>query len=108
MYDKEAIKEIYEGLSDSLDKCSGIMVLADADGWAVNMDYTNEDLEHALEIFNHVVSNKAIKDGYLNEKNVYAKMVKYRLAIKESFGIDTVELAKEVYLDKRKGFKGDC
>jgi hypothetical protein len=108
MYNKEAIKEIYEGLSNSLDKCSDIMVLADADGWAVSMDYTNEDLAHALEIFNHVMSNKAIKSGFLTKENVYAKMDKYRLAIKEAFGIDTIELTEEVYRPKKKEAQYDC
>lgn len=92
----EAIKEINQHISDALEQWSDIMLKADADLWAYELNYTDEDLLNALYIFNHVAQNVAIKSGFLNEKNVSQKMDKFRKLIVECFGFDTVELTKKV------------
>jgi hypothetical protein len=92
----EAIKEINQHSSDALEQWSDIMRKADADLWAYELKYTDEDLLNALYIFNHVAQNVAIKSGFLNEKNVTTKMDAFRKLIGECFGFDTVELTKKV------------
>lgn len=91
----EAIKEINQHISDALDQWSDIMLKADADAWAYELSYSDEDLLNALYIFNHVAENIAIKSGFLNEKNVTEKMTAFKNSVKESFGFDTVELTKK-------------
>ena len=92
----EAIKEINQHISDALEQWSDIMLKADADGWAYELNYTDEDLLNALYIFNHVAENIAIKNGFIDEKNVIEKMSVFKNCIKDAFGFDTIELTKKV------------
>lgn len=94
---KEDIKEINNHISDALKQWSDIMLLADSDEWSYRLEYSDEDALNALYIFNHVVQNIAIKNGwYKDEEDIFNKITDLRLQIKESYGIDTIELAKKV------------
>lgn len=90
------IKEINQHISDALEQWSDIMLEADADAWAYELEYSDRDLLNALLIFNHVASNKAIKNGILNENNVFKKMQQYVDALNYCFGFDSAELTKKV------------
>lgn len=89
---KEQIKEINKHISE-----------ADANNWAYHLEYSDEDLLNALQIFNHVAGNIAIKNGFLNEKNVVEKMNIFTTALEDSFGFNSVELTKKVLGDGNKG-----
>lgn len=96
MNNEKEIKEINTHISDALKQWSALMLHADADNWAYNLNYSDEDLLNAFFIFHHVASNIAIKNGALTEENAVSKMYKFREAVKECFGFDTVELTNKV------------
>ncbi len=102
MNEKEQIKEINQYISDALEQWSAIMVKADADEWAYELEYSDRDLLNALQIFNHVASNIAIKSGHLNEENVFHKVVRFTQALKYCFGFDSIELTDKVLGDGSK------
>ena len=87
-----ANREIKEALSTWQE----ILNIADADQWAFYLEYDEKDLLNALYIFNHVAQNRAIKSGFLNEENAEPKMEKYKEALKECFGFDSIELTNSV------------
>lgn len=94
---KEDIKEINKHISDALKQWSDIMLLSDSDEWSYCLEYSDEDVLNALYIFNHVAQNIAIKNGwYKDEEDIFNKITDLRLQIKESYGIDSVELAKKI------------
>lgn len=90
------IKEINEHISDALQQWSEIMVTADADSWSFLLNYNDEDVLNSLQMFIHVASNVAIKNRTLNDKNVTDKFKVFTDALKECFGIDSIELTKRV------------
>ena len=91
------IKEINKHISDALRQWSAVVIHADADEWAYYLDYSDEDLFHAMFIFNHVWQNRAIKSGHFTDGNdITAKMSIFRNALKIAFGIDTIELTEKV------------
>ena len=55
-------------------------------------------------VFNHVWSSHAIHSGALIEENAVEAMGKLRKVIKETYGIDTVELSK-IVVSKLDGTK---
>ena len=55
----EINKQIREGIKNYADIC----LLADADEWAVNLNYFPSDIMNATLIFQHVCSNVGIKKG---------------------------------------------
>ena len=93
---QDQIKEINQHISDALEQWSEITMKADADGWASSLDYSDDDLLNALEIFIHTWSNRAIKDGIFTYQNVTEKMHEFRHHIFDTFGVDTIELANNV------------
>ena len=69
---------------------------ADAENISYYFDYNDFDLFNAFMVFNHVWSSHAIHSGALTEENAVKAMKKLREMIKETYGIDTVELSKTV------------
>ena len=66
----EAIKEINQHIREWSD------IMLKADLWAYELNYTDEDLL-ALYIFNHVAQNVAIKSGFLNEKMLLQRWMRF-------------------------------
>ena len=73
-----------------------IDVDVDAENISYYFDYNDFDLFNAFMVFNHIWSTHAIHSGALTEENAVEAMGKLREAIKETYGIDTVELSKTV------------
>lgn len=95
------IKEINKQMSDSLKFWSDVALMADADNWAYHLEYSDEDVLSAINIFMHVLMNRGIKSGYLNE-NATEKGIMLRNAISDFCGIDTVKLVNDVIGSKGK------
>lgn len=95
MDNKELIKEINQHISDALEQWSTTMLVADADEWAYNLNYSEQDAMNAIFILNHVLSNIGIKNGVLNDKNVIEKSNKLREFVKDFCGLDTVEITRK-------------
>ena len=69
---------------------------ADAENVSYYFDYNDFDLFNAFLVFNHVWSTYAIHSGALTEENAVEAMETLRKVIKETYGIDSVELSKTV------------
>ena len=91
------IQKEQKRIKEMLNKLSDVMVTADADDWAYYLEYSDEDLLNALQIFLHVAKDIAIKAGhYKDESECIRKIADFRTEIKVAFGFDTWELAEKV------------
>ena len=81
-----------------LEHLSRIVIDADADAENISyyFNYNDFDLFNAFMVFNHVWSTYAIHSGALTEENAVEAMETLRKVIKETYGIDSVELSKTV------------
>ena len=81
-----------------LEYLSRIVIDADADAENISyyFDYNDFDLFNSFLVFNHVWSTYAIHSGALTEENAVDAMEMLKKVIKETYGIDTVELSKTV------------
>ena len=69
---------------------------SDAENMSFYFEYDDKDLFNALLAFKHVWMIDAIHKGVLTIENVEVKMSELRKVINDTYGIDTVELAKRV------------
>ena len=83
-------------ISILLEYLSQRVIDADAENISYYFDYNDFDLFNAFMVFNHVWSSHAIHSGALTEENAVNAMEKLRKVIKETYGIDSVELSKTV------------
>ena len=83
-------------ISIFLEYLSQRVIDADADNISYYFDYNDFDLFNAFLVFNHVWSTYAIHSGALTEENAVEAMETLRKVIKETYGIDSVELSKTV------------
>ena len=81
-----------------LEHLSRIVIDADADAENISyyFKYNDFDLFNSFLVFNHVWSTYAIHSGALTEENAVEAMETLRKVIKETYGIDSVELSKTV------------
>lgn len=96
MESKEKIKEINQYIKDSLAEWSDILLEADYNGWAVDLEFDEDDLLNILQMFTSIWSNSAIKRGVFTEGNILQKMGLFKKHISEVFDINTVDLTKRV------------
>ena len=83
-------------ISILLEYLSQRVIDADAENISYYFDYNDFDLFNSFLVFNHVWSTYAIHSGALTEENAVEAMETLRKVIKETYGIDTVELSKTV------------
>ena len=83
-------------ISILLEYLSQRVIDADAENISYYFDYNDFDLFNAFMVFNHVWSSHAIHSGVLTEENAVKAMEKLKEVIKETYGIDTVELSKTI------------
>lgn len=83
-------------ISILLEYLSQRVIDADAENISYYFDYNDFDLFNSFLVFNHVWSTYAIHSGALTEENVVEAMETLRKVIKETYGIDSVELSKTV------------
>ncbi len=85
----EKIQEINQHIKDGVEQWANIMLTADADEWACELDYTKEDLMNSLLIMNHIASNIGIKNGTIRDENHATILgIKLRALIIEITSID--------------------
>lgn len=83
-------------ISILLEYLSQRVIDADAENISYYFDYNDFDLFNAFLVFNHVWSTYAIHSGALTKENAVEAMETLRKVIKETYGIDSVELSKTV------------
>lgn len=96
MDNEEQIKEINQHIKDSLAEWSDILLEADYNGWAVDLEFDEDDLLNILQMFTSIWSNSAIKRGVFTEDNILQKMGLFKKHISEVFDINTVDLTQRV------------
>ena len=96
MNNKETIEEINQYIKESLAEWSDILLEADYNGWAVDLEFDEDDLLNILQMFTSIWSNNAIKRGVFTEDNILQKMGLFKKHISEVFDINTVDLTKRV------------
>ena len=60
------IAEINQHICDAVNQWADTMLMADADRWAVYLNYFPRDIVNATMIFQHICSNVGIKSGHIN------------------------------------------
>ena len=66
--EENPIKEINDGIRESLNMWADVVLEAEDREWAVDLNYFPRDLMNALYLFQHVASNIGIKNGTIDEK----------------------------------------
>lgn len=77
-----------------------IMLMAEADRWAIELDYYPRDIMNAVYIFQHVLSNVGIKSGRINEDKAVEFSNRLRDLVKDMTGYDTLEIVKSQIKDE--------
>lgn len=90
------IESMQTEIAESLSMWQDILLHADADEWAYELNYTEKDLLNALYIFSHIATNKAIKSGFINETNAATVGAQFKHECLKAFGFDSVELTNKV------------
>lgn len=91
---KESIKEINQAIRDGINQWADAMLMADADQWAVHLDYFPRDLMNAVLIFQHVASNIGIKAGRIDEQKAVEYGQRLRQLVIDMTGHDPHEFWK--------------
>lgn len=88
------IAEINRRIRDGINQWSDIMLLADADEWAVKLNYYPRDLMNAVLIYQHVASNIGIKAGIIDEQKAVEFGNRLRQLVIDMTGYDPHEFWK--------------
>ena len=89
------IAEINQHIRDGINQWADIMLLADADNWAVKLNYYPRDLMNAVLIYQHVASNIGIKAGRIDEQKAVEFGNRLRQLVIDMTGYDPHEFWKE-------------
>lgn len=94
--DEDKIVECKNMISKALNSCSNMLVVADADGFSFYMDFDEATVFNAIIVLNSIISNYAIKHGHIKTPEEAEEIGnKFRVVIKEMFGVDTIKLANK-------------
>ena len=98
---KESIATAKHEMSESFWAWSNILIEADTMEWSFFLNFDKKDLFSTFNIFWRVWENYAIKKGIITESNTEEKAKMLVKAIEDCFGINTIELTKEM-LNKKE------
>lgn len=93
-YEQVQIAEINLHIRNGIAQWSDIMLLADADEWAVKLNYYPRDLMNAVLIYQHVASNIGIKAGCIDEQKAVEFGNRLRQLVIDMTGYDPHEFWK--------------
>ena len=86
------IREINSRMREGINIWADIMLMAEADRWAIELDYSPRDIMNAVYIFQHVLSNVGIKSGRINEDKAVEFGIRLRELVKDMTGYDPREI----------------
>ena len=86
------IAEINQHIRDGINQWADVMLMADADQWAVNLNYYPRDIVNATMIFQHICSNVGIKSGHINEERAVNFGKRLRELVIEMTGYDPADV----------------
>ena len=86
------IAEINQHLRDGINEWADIMLLADADEWAVHLNYFPRDVMNVCLIFQHICSNVGIKAGRIDAEKAVEFGRRLRQLVMDMTGFDPAEI----------------
>lgn len=92
-----SIREVQAHISGVLREWADIMLDIEAHEKAHLLHYSEKDLENAMYIFEHVLSNIAIHNGHITPKDIEKSTemgIDLREYVKKYTGLDTREIVK--------------
>lgn len=90
------IAEINQRIRDGINQWADIMLLADADEWAVKLNYYLPDLMNAVLIYQHVASNIGIKAGIIDEQKAVEFGNRLRQLVIDMTGYDPHDIVGQI------------
>ena len=90
------IAEINQHIRDGVEEWADIMLMADADQWAVNLMYYPRDIVNATMIFQHICTNVGIKSGHITADNAAEIGKRLSELVKDMTGWDVSEIVKSM------------
>lgn len=88
----EQIAEINRHIRDGINEWADIMLMADADEWAVHLNYFPRDVANACLIFQHICSNVGIKAGRIDAEKAVEFGRRLRQLVMDMTGFDPAEI----------------
>lgn len=85
----EYIQEINDHIKAGLEQWARVCLQADADQWAVSLNYDKHDVMNVCLLFQHVCSNIGIKAGHIDEKKAVEFGNRLHDLILDMTGVDT-------------------
>lgn len=92
--EKQQIGEINAKIREGINHWADIMLLADADQWAVDLWYFPRDVANVTFIFQHVCCNIGIKNGHITEENAAEFGKRLRKLVEDMTSINLVDVVK--------------
>lgn len=86
---KEQICEINDHIKDGIEHWARFCLQAEADQWAVLLNYDKHDVMNVCLLFQHVCSNIGIKAGHIDEKKAVEFGNRLHDLILDMTGVDT-------------------
>lgn len=86
------IAEINQHIRDGVNQWADVMLMADADQWAVGLNYFPRDIVNATMIFQHICSNVGIKAGRIDEAKAEEYGKRLRQLVIDMTGYDPAEV----------------
>ena len=90
------IAEINQHIRDGVEEWADIMLMADADQWAVNLKYYPRDIVNATMIFQHICSNVGIKSGRIDEQKAKEYGQRLRQLVIDMTGYDPADVLMKI------------
>ena len=86
------IAEINQHIRDGVNHWADVMLQADADEWAVYLNYFPRDIVNATMIFQHICSNVGIKAGHINAAKADEYGKRLRQLVLDMTGYDPADV----------------
>lgn len=101
------IAEINKQIRDGIKTYADICLLADADQWAVNLNYFPSDIMNATLIFQHICSNVGIKKGLIDKERAEFLGSKLRKLVIDMTGYDPAAIATDADKEGKEATDGN-
>ena len=90
------IAEINQHIRDGVNQWADTMLTADADQWAVHLNYFPRDIVNACMIFQHICSNVGIKAGRIDEEKAMEYGKRLRQLVSDMTGYDPADIVSQM------------
>ena len=89
------IAEINQHIRDGVNQWADTMLMADADQWAVYLNYYPRDIANACMIFQHICSNVGIKAGRIDAQKAEEYGKRLRQLVIDMTGYDPADIVRD-------------